>query len=140
MGGGPPHETMARALRESRDPETGAPYFKAAVSFRPTGWSYRSSKTKDDGDEKTRDETRRETRVDLDAVDRDDASDDEHERAGAASASSYAPWVENDGATRVFRFGPLEPRVKRARGFRRPQRRARRLQLRVGKGVKRAHF
>ena len=102
MGGGPPHETMARALRESRDPETGAPYFKAAVSFRPTGWSYRSSKTKDDGDEKTRDETRRETRVDLDAVDRDDASDDEHERAGAASASSYAPWVENDGATRVY--------------------------------------
>jgi hypothetical protein len=35
-------------------------------------------------------------------VDRDDASDDEHERAGAASASSYAPWVENDGATRVY--------------------------------------
>ena len=98
MGGGPPHETMARALRESRDPETGAPYFKAAVSFRPTGWSYRSSKTKDDGDANPK----RETRVDLDAVDRDDASDDEHERAGAASASSYAPWVENDGATRVY--------------------------------------
>ena len=107
MGGGPPHENMARALRESRDPETGAPYFKAAVSFRPTGWSYRSErKTKDDKtkDDVERDETRvSEARLHERAVDQgSDASDDEHERAGAASASSYAPWVENDGATRVY--------------------------------------
>ena len=109
MGGGPPHETMARLLRETRDPETGAPYFKAAVSFRPTGWSYRSSATRRGGgqpDEPTSSrDAPRETvsppsreRVSEDA----DASDDEHERVGAASASSYAPWVENDGATRAY--------------------------------------
>ena len=109
MGGGPPHETMARALRESRDPETGAPYFKAAVSFRPTGWSYRSSKTKDDGDANPK----RETRVDLDAVDRDDASDDEHERGRRVGAFVRAVGRERRGDARVRRA------VQRAQQFRR---------------------
>ena len=40
MGGGSPHENMARTLREEMDPTTGRPRFKAVVSFRPTGWSY----------------------------------------------------------------------------------------------------
>ena len=115
MGGGPPHETMARVLRESRDPETGEPYFKAAVSFRPTGWSYRgSSKTNretgggKDANASMMATSSRERFVGSPSApravadDAADASDDEHERVGAASASSYAPWVENDGATRAY--------------------------------------
>ena len=43
-------------------------------------------------------------------------------------------------ATREFRFGPLKPRVEHTRGFRRPKRRTRRLQLRVGQGVKRTRI
>ena len=105
MGGGPPHENMANLLRESRDPNTGEPYFKAAVSFRPTGWSYRGSKATrrgdgdGDGDAKTTTTTSVQTSVPPDDT---VCSDDEHERLGVVSASSYAPWVENDGATRVY--------------------------------------
>ena len=104
MGGGPPHENMARLLRESRDPNTGEPYFKAAVSFRPTGWSYRGSKATRRGDGDGDGDAKTTTTNSVGAVPSDDAfsSDDEHERAGAASASLYAPWVENDGATRVY--------------------------------------
>ena len=47
MGGGSPHENMARTLREEIDPTTGRPRFKAVVSFRPTGWSYARGRTGD---------------------------------------------------------------------------------------------
>ena len=41
MGGGAPHEAMAEMMERTHvDPRTNRPWFRAVVSFRPTGWSY----------------------------------------------------------------------------------------------------
>lgn len=45
MGGGSMHDNMRRLLRDDVDPDTGLPWYAAAVAFRPTGWSYTRSRT-----------------------------------------------------------------------------------------------
>jgi len=45
MGSGSMHDNMRRLLRDDVDPDTGLPWYAAAVAFRPTGWSYTRSRT-----------------------------------------------------------------------------------------------
>ena len=87
MGGGPPHENMLRLLKESLEPQTGLPYFKSVVSFRPTGWSYAKRLAGESID-----------------IGKDFDTDEAlyFKQKGENAASKYTPWVENDGATRVY--------------------------------------
>jgi len=114
MGGGAPHARMACLLRESVDSKTGAPFFKAVVSFKPTGWSFSKRRDAPEGFANVAASTARgsfgtaafgET-AETNGAKPETCAVEEEERAfvemGVKLAAKYEPWIENDGTTRLY--------------------------------------
>lgn len=89
MGGGGAHKDMLELLQTLKDPKTKRPYFAAVVSFRPTGWCY-SKRLERHASLGAGVENTVENEADL------------FDLKGTRAAERYAPWVENDGTTRVY--------------------------------------